>query len=106
MEQVVPTIRELHVEALKILLRKHKRPYKCYFCKKTITEPPPSNIDSPNIQNEPLNLYVHHKDDHHENLDPDNLAPAHVACHYDRHQVPAGRDSSKKLVRRLAKAAK
>jgi hypothetical protein len=94
-------IRTLHVDAIAILLRKHKRPFKCYFCRKRITKPPATDPRRSDEQTEPLNLIAHHIDNHHENLDPENIAPAHVICHNEHHRTPEGQDGRKRMQKRI-----
>lgn len=96
-------MRLLHEEALKIILRKHRRPFSCFFCKKRV-KPQPARIPAHPSSDEPFVLVAHHIDNHHENLIPSNLAPAHAVCHAEHHRTVEGRDSTRRMIRRANQA--
>jgi len=57
-------------------------PWTCHFCGKTVRTR--SRQDG----------HIHHIDGDHNNNDPTNLAPTHMACHQRHHK--AGKDSPRK----------
>ena len=71
-------VKELLQYRKEFLLR-HKSPYRCYFCKQTIT-----TLSGRNGKD---TLVIHHKDGNSKNNTLKNLVPAHWGCHVSYHNM-------------------